>query len=317
VLDDRHAVFLEFAAARLALDHAFQHNGPVEIQRGNLVTDDRAVTTGHAHQAGGADAHPLARRTLPDKRPRHDASLHVQFAAIVAELARQHAEPLAVDDEIDDPPVAEVEHHVTPLRIAGEAHHVVIGLVIVDAVEEHARIGRLRESGVVLLVSGPQPHEAVGQGQQAFPVLGPCRVDARLGDGPRLRRQARGSPGVQKGFHVDCPVIGDHLRGVAEHVFPADADGLHSRGQRRLDAGVGVLEHQAMKRGYAQPLGRQQKDLRIRFGPAEIVTGDHRVKQPRQVELVENRLGVLARRTEADLDPLGTKSLDERHYAGI
>ena len=67
VFDDGDAVLLEFSAASLALDHALQADRPVEIERGDLVPDDRAVAAGHADDAGGADAYPLARRALPDE----------------------------------------------------------------------------------------------------------------------------------------------------------------------------------------------------------------------------------------------------------
>ena len=55
-----------------------------------------------------------------------------------------------------------------------------------------------------------------------------------------------------------------------------DHDRRHAGGERRADAGLRVLQHEAMLRGFAQPRGRRQEDVGLGLAARDFVAAHQR-----------------------------------------
>ncbi len=106
------------------------------------------------------------------------------------------------------------------------------------------------------------------------------------------------------------PIPSPGRRGVAH------AGGLHPGAVRRLGPRQRVLDHKTVFAGKPQPFGGLDKDLGIRLGMGDVIAVGDRVEAIRDAEPLENKGGVLARRTDGELQSRPTQTFERFDCAG-
>ena len=118
-------------------------------------------------------------------------------------------------------------------------------------------------------------------------------------------------------------MLDEHIADAPQLGFPRGVGGFRQTAQLKTgavggDARIGrVLEHHAVRRGEAEPLRRRKVDVRLAFGHADVLDGQHELEILHHIP-VEKRLFRVAaggQRRDRHLDALPAHPLKEVEHA--
>ncbi len=237
--------------------------------------------------------------------PQHGAAQHpgaqVGVALEVEHAPLVEAEVVAVDGDGQSQPVGQVNQ-------LGEDD----GHVVPHAVGQ----GQGRLAGVALLERAAGGERAIAQGEDRLHVVLRGRVEAALDDVPAGVEGDGGGQFVE-GHVAQVVATGDAAIGrqPAEAVGWAEGQRGHPGGQRGLDAGGGVFDHQTVGSSHAQAGGGEAEQVGVGLLALDAVAVGQRRQSSGDAQPLADGAGVLAGRGQGVGDAGGVEGVEQAGHA--